>query len=137
MILLHGSSAIVKADRHPSATVDTDMSGRQVSEWELWTITKKIRAFEAIRTEELLPPQVSQMGRVFAVRPAAIEKFLWGPSMAPPSHRLADTYWYTIWYAEAKTIRTVTLRIDAERRIIERVRRQQSPERDQTLAFDD
>ncbi len=127
---------MVEAANHSAATVDTDMTGRQVTEWELWTITKKIRAFEAIHTQHLLPPQVSQMGRVFAVGPAAIEKFLWGPSMAPPTHRLAGTWWYTIWYTDAEIRHSVTLRMDAERRIIERVRRHQSPARDRTLAFD-
>ena len=113
------------------------MSGRQVSEWELGTITKKIRAFEAIQTEDLLPPQVSQMGRIFAVRPAAIERFLWGFSMAPPTHRLAGTRWYTVWYTDAEIRHSVTLRMDGERRIIERVRRQQSAAPNRTVAFED
>ena len=128
---------MAEARRHAEPAVDTEMRGRQVSEWELWTIAGKIPAFEAIQTRDLLPPQVSQMGRVFAVRPAAIEKFLWGRSMAPPTHRLAGTYWYTIWYVEAKTRQAVTLRMDAERRIIERVRRRQSPAPDRSLAFED
>jgi hypothetical protein len=111
---------------HARIAVDTELTGRQVSEWELWMITKQIPAFEAVSTLDLQPPQVSQMGRVFAVRPAHIEKFLWGPSMAPLAHRLAGTYWYTIWYADTESRQVITLRMDADRRIIERVRREQS-----------
>lgn len=111
------------------------MAGRQVSEWELWTITKQIPAFEPTHTRGLQPPQVSQMGRVFAVRPANIEKFLWGRSMAPPTHRLAGTYWYTIWYADTGNRQVITLRMDADRRIIERVRREQSVDHNPRLAI--
>ena len=121
LVFLPANLATADARLHPGYEVDVAWSGRQVSEWELWTITKKILPFDVINTTDLEPTQVSQMGRVLGVRPSAIDRFRWGPSMAPPAHRLAGSYWYTVWYTTEEGRRVLTLRLDANRYIVERV----------------
>jgi len=111
----------VEGSRYPPE-LDRSREGEAIPEYEIATMRGEIAVFTTIDVRSLDPPQVSMMGRVFRVRPAAIRQFRWGPSMAPVGHPLADTAWYTIWYDdEYRTDQAnMTLRVDGKRKIIEK-----------------
>ena len=100
---------------------DRSRAGEVIPEHEIAVMKRGIAVFTTIDVGTLKPPQVSMMGRVFRVRPAAIRKFRWGRSMSPAGHPLAQAIWYTIWYEGefGGGLVNVTLRVDRERRVIE------------------
>lgn len=104
---------------------DRSRAGQIVDRYELEMMRGKVPIFTTVAIAGMEPVQVSAMGRIFEVRPAAIKRFRWGPSLAPAGHRLAGTIWYTIWFDEEDGPGQLkaTLRLRADGQIVEKVER--------------
>ena len=95
---------------------DRTRLGERLLSHEIQLLNSAASLFSTIEVEGLSTRERSAIGRVFRLPPASIQKFRRGLSVAPVSHHLYETYWYTVWFngersLEDHTIELRTLRV--------------------------
>tara|TARA_B100001250_G_scaffold414560_1_gene453881 strand:+ start:368 stop:781 length:414 start_codon:yes stop_codon:yes gene_type:complete len=77
---------------------DRTRLGERLLSHEIKFLNSAASLFSTIDTRDLSTRECSAIGRVFRVPPASIQKFRRGLSVAPTSHHLNQTHWYTVWF---------------------------------------
>ncbi len=78
--------------------LDRSRAGERLLAHEAVLLDECAKPLETVIVESLSVVEISAIGRVFGVPPAAVRKFRRGVSLAPEGHPLRETLWYTIWY---------------------------------------
>jgi hypothetical protein len=78
--------------------IDRSRAGEKLLEREALLLNECARPLETVVVERLSTVEISAIGRVFGIPPAAVRKFRRGTSLAPQGHLLREALWYTIWY---------------------------------------
>ena len=77
---------------------DRTRLGERLLSHEIKFLNSAASLFSTIDIRDLSTRECSAIGRVFRVPPASIQKFRRGLSVAPTSHHLNQTHWYTVWF---------------------------------------
>jgi len=102
--------------------IDRSRAGEKLLAHEAALLNECVKALETVGAERLSIVEISAIGRVFGVPPAAVRKFRRGISLAPQGHPLRAALWYTIWYEAypgSKGAGRLTLRVEPDGTIIE------------------
>lgn len=78
--------------------IDRSRAGEKLLTHEAALLDECAKPLETVEVGRLTIGEISVIGRVFGVPPAAVRKFRRGISLAPEGHPLRETLWYTIWY---------------------------------------
>ena len=77
---------------------DRTRLGERLLSHEIQFLNSAASLFSTIEIRDLSTRECSAIGRVFRLPPASIQKFRRGLSVAPTSHHLNQTHWYTVWF---------------------------------------
>ncbi len=83
---------------------DRTRFGERLLLHEVQLLNSVSKLFFTVEVESISPRERSAMGRVFRLPPVSIKKFRRGMSFAPAGHHLNKTHWYTVWFAEKRSV---------------------------------
>jgi hypothetical protein len=107
------------------ASVDYDTLELRTLAQALLDMKRQVLSFTTVDARQIPADHTTAIRDVFQVAPDdTLQRFRWGPSLAPNGHRHQGTLWCTVWYSNGGGQVAETYWLTAAGEIVERLRRQ-------------